>query len=367
MVVEDEAALMKGIGFTETTTEEAKPADTPAVTTTEAANNTAATTVTAATPPATDTPAEVEIQFGSEIKENKETPATPTFNAKEALGVDLPVEEIKTRISKWEEVQKELADLKNKNPYANDKVKRYNEAMSKGVSEEAFFKVDGVDVDKLTPLEKVVTQLMWSEGLTEEKAKMLANHKYGLDIVVDDLASDAEKAAQEKTKQLAELNLEMDAKKAGEFLSQFKVKALEAPVVAEQAKSNADEVWKPHVPEIVKGFAEMKIGDFTYKVPKEALAEAESEILATLKAIGQNSSPTDAKDIETVKNMVSLQLKATQFDSAMKGMHAHFAKKLIEVKNNPSALRSEADLGGGRQSASSNIDAMVKEMASSGY
>lgn len=367
MVVDDEVAAMKAAGFTQTPIEDNPPTPSTEPPTPPAASAEPPKAADAPPIPPTDTPAaEPTLKFAP-TADVPPAPVADEFDSEKYFGVKLEKAEIQKRITEYEKVQNELSTLKNTNPFANDEVKRFNEAMSKGVTKDAFFKVDGVDIEKLTPLEKVVTQLMWQKGLTEEKAKLLVNHKYSLDAVADELASDTEKAAVEKTKELANLQLEMDAKDAGEFLSQFKVKTL-SPPPPPAYESKVEETWKPHLPEIVKGFGTMEIGGFKYDVPKTVLEDAEKEIMATLKYMkADNALPTNPEDVANIKEMVESHIKAKSFDSFAKAIVADFGTKMLTFKNNPSGLKSEANQESQRQNGSGSTAAMIKEIMDKGY
>lgn len=126
--------------------------------------------------------------------------------------------------SKIEELEAQIAEG-TKPKFANELIEKANEYVANGGKAVDFFKVQGVDVDSLSPVDKLVTQLQWgNNGLSEHAIREHIMETYDLDEG-DDGSNN--------------VKLVMDANKAGE-----EIKKLQADDTPGTPKGMSEEEWR---------------------------------------------------------------------------------------------------------------------------
>ena len=104
------------------------------------------------------------------------------------------------------ELESKIEQLENQSPeFANDAVAKLNEYVANGGTMEQFTRVQGVNVDEMSPVEVLTTELMWNnKDFTKEDALIYLERKFpesldddgNLDVRDPLLRADANKAAE---------------------------------------------------------------------------------------------------------------------------------------------------------------------------
>lgn len=88
-------------------------------------------------------------------------------------------EALEDRFNQLESMEQEFNDSKNKDPeFANDFVKQLNDVVKRGGDPIEFAKIQGVDVNDLTPIDAIKMDLKWKYGLTDAEADSKIKQKY---------------------------------------------------------------------------------------------------------------------------------------------------------------------------------------------
>jgi hypothetical protein len=281
-----------------------------------------------------------ELKFG-EASETTQQSTPPPFNVKEIFGVELPLDEIKKRVSEYENIVNQL-----NNRYANKESELFDKAMRDGLSPENYFKARSLDIENMTPVERVVMYTMLSKGISEEDARIIVNEKYNLDLepykaeneyeLTDEQIRENQRIA--RLQRSGQAMLKADDKEAIKFLSQYKSDLLTPPQQkAAEIANKIEQTWASPVKELSKTIATVSYGDFKYNTPEQDLISIQEKVLQTLKEFGGvDMNPGDPKSQEMIKDMLVSQWKADSFDRFFRQLNAHYAKQLLEYKHNPS-------------------------------
>lgn len=279
------------------------------------------------------------IEFSPAISTN-EAPSTPAFNSKELLGIELGLEEIKKRVMEYEKLETEI-----KNKYANAESEMFDKALREGISPESYWTARNLDIDKLTPVERVVKYTALKNGISEEDAKAIVSDEYSLDLQLN-TAEEGDELSLEQTKENEKIQrlqrsgqarLNIDDKTASEYLNKYKVD-LVTPVSKqiEQATEQITKSWSEPIENMVKGYEKLKFKDFEYNTSQEGLKSISQKVLQTLHEVGATDLiATDPKSQEVIKSMIDSQWWAENGKAVLIKQGAHYAAELLKYKHNP--------------------------------
>ena len=221
---------------------------------------------------ATEAPAETAVnQISAEQTEPAQAaPATETSQSdliKEIFGDRFKsIEELKSiapelskRFDEYETITNKLKEQESlvsefENPFANDTLARYNEAVKKNpdISFSLFKSIDGVtkDTPKMDILKaQYILDNPNFEGKEAIVEKML-NKKYGINPTGSEYESDEDKYAREENNEIASMHMDSDVKKALESIDKFKtelspVKFSDASATKRQSAEALKASWEP--------------------------------------------------------------------------------------------------------------------------
>lgn len=284
------------------------------------------------------------------------------------LEADIDAKNIYERVTRYEELNNSLNTLKTDyeklkavNPYANDMVKELNDAIQKGVSHETFFQVHGVDSEKLTPTERIIKQVMWENNIDENKAKLLVEDKYKLGLtekkeieITEEMTPDQKLSAELQNqnikshnelikgqKDIAQVQMDIDAKKATDFLKQFKKEALNPPTVEDNSQK-IRETLAPVIKQIASQRGKFTLGNFNYDTPADTLDSVQQGVLDTIIKVGADNPALQTH--EAIAAMTESSWWAQNGRTVAKGIYAHFASELLKYKNNPPNKSGDASM-----------------------
>lgn len=301
----------------------------------------------------------------------KNTPAddTPTTSQTDTNQFDLnqyiekefgvKPEELKTRVSQYEtlaqekeRLNQELEALKNKPSYLTETGKRVDEYLSKNVPLTTILKFDGLNVDALTPEQRVKLQLeVQNPAWKPEHIEAYYNSKYATDPDAIDPSQNLLKEAQ----------LLADDKAAQEHLKQYVMEKLNPapmadPNVAAQQKVQAlQSQWQGQMPALTNAMPELK-----YEVTAKAwgskgeedkasafalpLSEQDRSVIwnaAVNSAISSGLAPT-AESIAHVKELANKIAWSTHgpamLENALKNQAQSLIRSFKQTINNPAAV-----------------------------
>ena len=292
------------------------------------------------TPPPVETPAIADIvpEKVEPTVEPTPAPAVVTPEVISELGYK-SVEELKSSIEQYKELQKKVAELEGRDPdqiFADPYVKSLNQALRDGKSKETFDRAYFSDPTKMSEAEKVALNLQIELGLTAEKANEYVNSKYklGEDYDIDDPAV-----------RDARLELMVEAKKADRTIEQFRSKELApAPdVVAQNLQT-----WSPVIPKLVEPFKELTIEgiETKFKVSQDSLDKA-AQLLKDVVANKEfNLNPSDPKDLDQINDLIMSTVMTNERKSYDKFLMNEIEKRHIKEKSNvPPATPEKAPTG----------------------
>lgn len=337
--------------------EVAAPKEEPAITQPPAAET---TTAVVDTPAKEVTPANVAAETVAPVFDESKylSELSETWKSKDDAKATLErlknLETVEQEYGKYKEETKGL--IKAANPF----VEKVNEIISKNPSQlGTFLKVSAIgDIDKLTPDQAVKLQMEWN-GLTKEQADFKTNRKYLLSQTEEAAVEAAIKAGGDEgeareafraLKQDAQIDLEIDAKAAREFLKKEQVNASTVPdVQAEwQTKEKARiDTWTPEIPKIVSELktidtqvkfktltGEEKTIDVNYEISKSEMVDIEKNVLGAIKALPQIGFSKEG--IELVKNIALDRAKMNSEDKRRDAL----IKQVIDARDDEWKLRT---------------------------
>ncbi len=248
--------------------------------------------------------------------------------------------------SKYDDLNRSYESLKDQpEPFANDKIKKLNEMMKQGRSQDdiaAFEKINSVgELKDLQPLDKVKLALQLRDGLTPEEADIRIKSLYKL----DEETYDADIIAENK------INLKLNAKKDEEFLESFRVKLEENPAQQQQqdfTKQIAEYTEK--VTPIIKSIGEKytaikgvnlngKTGNdaFTLDLPVSEESRNAIKDLATQFAVANNIA-LDEKGVSTIDEYVKNVLWIQNKESIAIHIASETERRIRAEFDNPSTI-----------------------------
>ncbi len=292
------------------------------------------------------TPDTVSSGFG---EAPDKTPAP--FDAKTILGVDMSLADIKEAVANYPELREQAAGKPAESNFFNERTQKFDEAMRNGLSEETFFNVMKLNVDDMSPTDKVVRQRMWELDISEADAKELVADEFDLSAVLGEDPLDEEKAAFDKTSRLNKIKLGAAANSADKFLRDTIVSA-GTPQVAPQINQEAlGKQWGEPIKEITSKFSKFRIGDgdmaFTFE--PENLDSMEKDVLDSL-VVGMEFSGNHEASPENLEQMADVQKMAQNLYwqsnglKVAKSIYAWAVNLIHQSKTNPTPATPGAAL-----------------------
>lgn len=232
--------------------------------------------------------------------------------------------------------QKKIKSLEERNPFANDYLKKANDYVAQGGDIDTFHRVMRVDPDKLTAEQKLSVQLQWQKGIDPAKADKLVAYKYKLgDGYTDEdgnLSSDAE---------MARLQMEVDATDADKFLRDTIKQELTPPDVSAEIETRMAQ-WTPVMPSVkdnhnVIAFKGKDDVSFDFNVPKETLDSIEAEMNDILRSPQFGMLPDKEGQVWASDYMKGEILKK-HFPEILNGVINKMKIEHVKDKHNPSVL-----------------------------
>jgi hypothetical protein len=240
---------------------------------------------------------------------------------------------------KYDELVKEHTKLKDASPFFNDKVKAYDEAMRKGVSEDTFFRVQSSKPDDMSPTDKIVHMKMWKNGLSEEDAKKLVKHEYGLGKTLGEDALEEEKTAFEEQKELNEIRIKSDSQEADRYLRDKIKTSIDSSAAPQLDAEKVSADWAPNIKQAVQKVSTYTLGDWKYVIENTEGIEKDlnGAFMNVLKLMGSNeASPENLNLKETVETLAENIVLPKRSQDALKSLYVHMAKRALNDKVKPS-------------------------------
>jgi len=298
-----------------------------------------------------DLPTEETIT--NEVTSESLTPQTST-DFSEMLNGEFESEEdlgnyLETVHSQIEELEKA-----NEPKFANDYVKQLNDYVQGGGKAADFARVQGVNVDNMTTVEKLVTQTTWNNpNLSQAKAKEYILNKYDLeDGDNGDENAQAIIDSNEASKQIRDLQAEdLTADRRGISEEEWQGRQAEIQQGNEVASQQANETrmndWSPVIDTALDSLKNdgivIDLGDgkgFRYEFDADdtylsELADKVDEALFT-------SGSSAGENPELAKNMIKLQYQSDNLAKIVKSYGNAIAnstnEKNFRESNNPSVI-----------------------------
>ena len=177
----------------------------------------------------TSTPASADVEtFNQKISELSEG----RFKTIEDL-VNSDVFQIYGQAGDLVDELEKLRGLADREPeFANDWVKGLNDFVKQGGDPNLYARIQGVNVDELPPMERMALQMKWENpDISDENIRIILENKY---------QQNAEDGSNER--KLGDANLELDSRKATNWLKEHQVKsATPDPVKAEERTRQLEE------------------------------------------------------------------------------------------------------------------------------
>ena len=278
----------------------------------------------------------------------------PKFFSERLNGRFKSVAEVIDVADNYSKLQKEHTELTERSKGlfkpANDFVRDFNEAASKGIPMETFLTVQQIDQEK-NPIAIVALANQIKFGLSSDDALWKAQRQYAATM-----ANSEDRDFDADAKREASIQLNIDAAESKKFLEQYKSTAMkpviETPEMIQSRARERSASWAPEIQKMKGDFTKLSFTtnvdkvdyNFDFNVPHETLAAAEKfvteEFLAdpTVEAIaGQDSEIV--KDIfrgEIIKNCLPQIIEKVTMDAI-----AAERKRELEKKHNPSGARQE--------------------------
>ena len=259
--------------------------------------------------------------------------------------------------SEIDSLKKENEELKGANEpeFANEAIKKANEYVKNGGKAADFFRVQGVDVENMSPADKLVTHLkMNNPDLSDQKAREYIQEKYNLQDGENgsentQMIIDAKQASDEIKKLQAD---DTPGKGSGLSEEEWNKKLEETTKAEEEALLKEDEArmdaWEKPIEDSIKNLQEkgivVNLGNgkgYKYKVDADdkyfqnLTNQVEEALFMSGTSIQENP--------ELARQMVEMQFKADNFDKILKAAMVKGANSANEAwfkeVHNPSAVQ----------------------------
>lgn len=245
------------------------------------------------------------------------------------------IEDSEKVTSEYQRVNEELTSVKSKNPFANEYIEKLNTYVQGGGDPETFHRVMRVNVDTLSPEQKISLKIQWeNKDITPEEADEMVAHKYKL---YDDLDPE------DREVKAARLNMKIDSRDADKTLRDTIVKETTPPAAApvvdyEKEAEKHVEQWKPQFPKLRD---ENKVFVWKGKDGVEVKLDVDPAVLDSIEknlstVIGDYGMEPDAKGLEIAKNYFYNEIKAKSFDDIANKLINQMKAQFIKEKHNPS-------------------------------
>lgn len=234
---------------------------------------------------------------------------------------------------------------------ANEYVKKLNEIALNGGDVNLFQKVNSVEIDKLSPLEKVKIQLQWQKGLTPEQADFKAKRQYlanvELKTITDEMTDEEKNMALQhnENKKAAEIDLAIDAQEAEKVLKGLQVKASTVPDSAKEAEQrNAQRIeqWTPNISKVVAEVGKITkqfkfndgkdVIDFEYELNADQKKHLEEMLADTVKNVPLGFDDESRKEFrdKIIPNWAASEFREDIMDALAGKIHAYLENKWKE-------------------------------------
>jgi len=94
---------------------------------------------------------------------------------------EVDADKVLERVKNYDQLQKKVEDLENKDPFANDTVKQFNELVQNGADQtqiKTWFEMNSKDIDNLDTVEQRKLKLQLEDNFTEEEADAEIKENY---------------------------------------------------------------------------------------------------------------------------------------------------------------------------------------------
>ena len=183
------------------------------------------------------------------------------------------------RFKSFTELETSYTELEKKaasDPFVNPVVKGLNDYVKGGGDPEIYMRLQKMDLEKMSPRDLAVHQLMLQKNYNKEEAELLVDHKYKVNSPLTDEDGNPIEGVRE-----AQLELKGVAHDAKEYLNGFKTEHLVPPATkAAEASLKAFEAASPSIAGELKEF-KVTVGEDTHVVPVSE--DAHKEAMSTLK------------------------------------------------------------------------------------
>ena len=264
------------------------------------------------------------------------------------------IDEVYERVNSFEKLQKEHTDLSERSKRliepANDFVKAFNEASSKGIPMETFLTVQKIDQEK-NPVNIIALANQIKFNLSPEDALWKAQRQYAAAQAGED-----DRGFDPDTSREAKIQLSIDAAESKKFLEQYKSDAmmpvLQTPEMIREKLQQRQNEWKPEIPKVMTEFKKMSFSHnvegaemaVDFDVPRETLDAVEKYIMEEVLTM-DGIEPVVGRDNDEIKDIVRSKIIEMSFDSIIKKAIADTAAAMrlkdLAQKHNPNPARQE--------------------------
>lgn len=269
-------------------------------------------------------------------QEPKQTPATPAPTPTEDYS-EFGVKSRDELKSKWENYSKLEKQIES-----DTYTKKWLEASSKGISKDNFDLAYGIDLKKMSAVEKVALKLQLENGYKTEDTEFLVSRDYRLEDEYDPNSDDPSK--NDPDVRASRIKLEQDAKAAEKYLEQFVVDATTPP--AEKVMKQWGDASKQVLQEaskIVYALDEKTGITFSASDKPDVMKQLKETVESILSFPGFNLKP-DEEGKAFLANAVRSRLMQLQskelIDHVVKERDAIMKARELAGQVNPSALGS---------------------------
>lgn len=282
------------------------------------------------------------------------------------------IEDVKAEIEYAKDLEARIDELEEQEPsYANDFIKQMNDFALKGGDPVAFAKIQGMNVDELSPKEALKLDLQQQYGLSDSEADLRINNQYttedwdseedGIDPKSIDLKMDA-KAAKDRLKANQADNTLIEQKPTGISEEEWQERQNESFAQAKEADDmrmwDEKNGWAPEVDKAVdslksdgitvdlgngKGFKYVYDKDEAYT--KDLVGQVDQALYDS--GTSRDESPELAKDI--LENIFWLDNKAEILKTFGDEVRSMKDDEYHKAYNNPSAIKRGDQIEKGEQ------------------